>query len=224
MTSSVESTRAALPLGAKCGVTVRPLAAIAPDDVSSRRVRAAETTARKRASETLRDAGASPGPYDEQTPGPSNQKMLDPRVKRRQPVLGTDVPRHGGLIAAPAAAAPGMPLLRTSQPSGGMSARQERARDPTCECGWPRGSRSCASSSAPQRDRASVPFGLGAEVLLAGSARDQQRYSLSAQTKRGRVPRRPQAKGCVERLQDFMERSFESGRCFANELDSSCSR
>jgi transposase len=32
-------------------------------------------------------------------------------------------------------------------------------------------------------------------------------------------PRDPQAKGCVERLQDFMERSFESGRCFANELD-----
>jgi transposase len=29
----------------------------------------------------------------------------------------------------------------------------------------------------------------------------------------------PQAKGGVERLQDFMERSFESGRCFANELD-----
>jgi transposase len=29
----------------------------------------------------------------------------------------------------------------------------------------------------------------------------------------------PQAKGVVERLQDFIERSFESGRCFANELD-----
>ena len=29
----------------------------------------------------------------------------------------------------------------------------------------------------------------------------------------------PQAKGCVERLQDFMERSFEPGRAFANELD-----
>jgi transposase len=29
----------------------------------------------------------------------------------------------------------------------------------------------------------------------------------------------PQAKGGVERMQDFMERSFESGRCFANELD-----
>jgi transposase len=32
-------------------------------------------------------------------------------------------------------------------------------------------------------------------------------------------PRDPQAKGCVERLQDFMERSFEPGRMFANELD-----
>ena len=32
-------------------------------------------------------------------------------------------------------------------------------------------------------------------------------------------PRDPQAKGCVERLQDFAERSFEPGRCFANELD-----
>lgn len=32
-------------------------------------------------------------------------------------------------------------------------------------------------------------------------------------------PRDPQAKGCVERLQDFLERSFEPGRCFANELD-----
>jgi len=32
-------------------------------------------------------------------------------------------------------------------------------------------------------------------------------------------PRDPQAKGCVERLQDFMEKSFESGRRFANELD-----
>lgn len=29
----------------------------------------------------------------------------------------------------------------------------------------------------------------------------------------------PQAKGCVERLQDFLERSFEPGRSFANELD-----
>jgi transposase len=29
----------------------------------------------------------------------------------------------------------------------------------------------------------------------------------------------PQAKGVVERLQDFIERSFEPGRCFANELD-----
>jgi transposase len=32
-------------------------------------------------------------------------------------------------------------------------------------------------------------------------------------------PYDPQAKGCVERLQDFLERSFEPGRCFANELD-----
>ena len=32
-------------------------------------------------------------------------------------------------------------------------------------------------------------------------------------------PRDPQAKGAVERLQDFMERSFEPGRRFANELD-----
>jgi transposase len=32
-------------------------------------------------------------------------------------------------------------------------------------------------------------------------------------------PRDPQAKGCVERLQDFAERSFEPGRRFANELD-----
>ena len=32
-------------------------------------------------------------------------------------------------------------------------------------------------------------------------------------------PRDPQAKGVVERLQDFLERSFEPGRQFANELD-----
>ena len=32
-------------------------------------------------------------------------------------------------------------------------------------------------------------------------------------------PRDPQAKGVVERLQDFIERSFEPGRRFANELD-----
>ena len=32
-------------------------------------------------------------------------------------------------------------------------------------------------------------------------------------------PADPQAKGVVERLQDFMERSFEPGRAFANELD-----
>ena len=32
-------------------------------------------------------------------------------------------------------------------------------------------------------------------------------------------PRDPQAKGCVERLQDFLEKSFEPGRRFANELD-----
>ena len=31
--------------------------------------------------------------------------------------------------------------------------------------------------------------------------------------------RDPQAKGGVERLQDFAEKSFEPGRCFANELD-----
>src|SRR3954451_8873583 len=33
------------------------------------------------------------------------------------------------------------------------------------------------------------------------------------------APRDPQAKGVVERLQDFMEKSFEPGRRFANELD-----
>ncbi len=33
------------------------------------------------------------------------------------------------------------------------------------------------------------------------------------------APRDPQAKGIVERLQDFMERSFEPGRVAANELD-----
>jgi transposase len=33
------------------------------------------------------------------------------------------------------------------------------------------------------------------------------------------APADPQAKGVVERLQDFMERSFEPGRAFANELD-----
>ena len=32
-------------------------------------------------------------------------------------------------------------------------------------------------------------------------------------------PADPQAKGVVERLQDFLERSFETGRAFANELD-----
>ncbi len=32
-------------------------------------------------------------------------------------------------------------------------------------------------------------------------------------------PRDPQAKGVVERLQDFLEHSFEPGRCFANEID-----
>jgi hypothetical protein len=32
-------------------------------------------------------------------------------------------------------------------------------------------------------------------------------------------PRDPQAKGVVERMQDFMERSFEPGRACANELD-----
>ena len=32
-------------------------------------------------------------------------------------------------------------------------------------------------------------------------------------------PADPQAKGVVERLQDFLERSFEPGRAFANELD-----
>ena len=32
-------------------------------------------------------------------------------------------------------------------------------------------------------------------------------------------PGDPQAKGAVERLQDFLEKSFEPGRAFANELD-----
>jgi hypothetical protein len=66
----------------------------------------------------------------------------------------------------------------------GLSRERKRKRDPTGECGWPRGSRSCASSSAPRRDRASVTFGLGAEVPPAGSARRHSRYSLSrAETK-----------------------------------------
>jgi transposase len=34
-------------------------------------------------------------------------------------------------------------------------------------------------------------------------------------------PADPQAKGVVERMQDFIERSFERGRAFANELDCS---
>ena len=33
------------------------------------------------------------------------------------------------------------------------------------------------------------------------------------------APADPQAKGVVERMQDFMERSFEPGRTWANELD-----
>ena len=33
------------------------------------------------------------------------------------------------------------------------------------------------------------------------------------------APADPQAKGCVERMQDFIERSFEPGRTFAGELD-----
>jgi hypothetical protein len=53
--------------------------------------------------------------------------------------------------------------------SVGLSRERKRKRDPTSECGRPRRSRSCASSSAPRRDRASVTFGLGAEVLPAGS-------------------------------------------------------
>jgi transposase len=32
-------------------------------------------------------------------------------------------------------------------------------------------------------------------------------------------PQDPEAKGCVERLQDYLERNFEPGRQFANELD-----
>ncbi|MEX2196149.1 MAG: IS21 family transposase [Thermoleophilaceae bacterium] len=32
-------------------------------------------------------------------------------------------------------------------------------------------------------------------------------------------PADPQAKGCVERLQGYMETNFEPGRCYANELD-----
>src|SRR3954471_17400030 len=50
-----------------------------------------------------------------------------------------------------------------------LSRERKRKRDPTSECGRPRGSRSFASSSAPRRDRASVTFGLGAEVMSTGS-------------------------------------------------------
>jgi hypothetical protein len=56
-------------------------------------------------------------------------------------------------------------------PLVGCPRERKRDPDPTGECGCPRGSRSYASSSAPQRARASVTFGPGAEVLPAGSAR-----------------------------------------------------
>jgi hypothetical protein len=50
----------------------------------------------------------------------------------------------------------------------GYSRERKRERDPAGECGWPRGSRSFASSSAPRRDRASVASGLGRKSCPQG--------------------------------------------------------
>ena len=75
----------------------------------------------------------------------------------------------GLALRGPSAA---FPLLMTSRPSSGGVAREEEGTKPNGRMnGWPRGSRSFASDSAPQRDCALVAFGLGAEVLLAKPAR-----------------------------------------------------
>lgn len=60
-------------------------------------------------------------------------------------------------------------------------------------------------------------------ALHAGGGRPTVDYAAFCGQLRGDwhfcEPRDPQARGAVERLQDFMERSFEPGRCFANERD-----
>ncbi len=60
-----------------------------------------------------------------------------------------------------------------SEPSMGNARAEEGTRPHGRISSRPRGSRSFASSSAPQRDRASVAIGLRAEVLPAGPARYQ---------------------------------------------------
>jgi transposase len=59
--------------------------------------------------------------------------------------------------------------------------------------------------------------------LHAGEGRPTQEYAAFCGQLRVDwyfcEPADPQAKGVVERLQDFMEKSFEPGRVFANELD-----
>jgi transposase len=59
--------------------------------------------------------------------------------------------------------------------------------------------------------------------LHAGEGRPTQEYAAFCGQLRVDwyfcEPRDPQAKGVVERMQDFIERSFEPGRTFANELD-----
>ena len=93
--------------------------------------------------------------------------MLDPGLERlqgaapnRPPASGLDRRRHR-LCA-------GVALPWTSRPSGGIFAREKEGTRPGGGCGWPRGSRSFASSSAPRRDRASVAFGLGRKSCPQG--------------------------------------------------------
>src|SRR3954471_13510627 len=75
-----------------------------------------------------------------------------------------------------------------------------------------------------------VVGGAAADVGLGPPGRSARERSSSDRGVRGVLrqlavgwhfcaPRDPQAKGCVERLQDCLERSFEPGRVFANELD-----
>jgi hypothetical protein len=87
--------------------------------------------------------------------------------------LRADVPTVAGHSLARALS---LHCLRPSRPSGGNRARGRGVETRRRTRGRPRGPRSFASSSAPRRDCASATFGLGAEVLPAGSAR-HRRYS-----------------------------------------------
>src|SRR5215203_6090205 len=105
-------------------------------------------------------------------------------------------------------------MARRARAGSWSAAWATRARAPGRWC-FPRRSRTCCSGSGAVYDRqAGLHAGGGRPTEAFAAFCGQLRVGWHF-CERGD----PQAKGVVERLQDFMERSFEPGRIAANELD-----